>query len=76
LGIVKNPISYTPSLNETLKSLEKRLENALDSMTEEQLLGCWTACSERLLRANAVLPAYETLTICLFFYSKKVLYLL
>jgi predicted choloylglycine hydrolase len=45
---IVNPIAYNPSLNETLKSLEKILENALDSVTEEQLLGFWTTCSERL----------------------------
>jgi transposase len=43
-GIVKNPIAFNPCLNETTKSLQQRLENALDSVTEEQLLGCWKAC--------------------------------
>jgi hypothetical protein len=65
-GIVKNPIAFNPSENETPKSLQERLEHALGSVTEKQLLGCWKACVKQAqqyqkdyLQKNAVQPALE-----------------
>jgi transposase len=34
-GVLKSPIAFNPSENETPKSLQERLEYALDSVTEK-----------------------------------------